>query len=303
MVARSPCRLLAQARLLLQSTVSDDMAGPTFNHKQKTYEKLNTHTDAIRGRTTRFALRLVRVLMRLPTRLSTVASIECASASASRRLLLHAVATAAAAVTGTTLLSPMSAATAALPSISEYDAVQYKQRAVDVDAIATFRGRTYALGQNVKREDVEIEGITAAEGFDRLQQALGRTASLIDARAFEDARLALRSPLFSEFLGFNPGVRGFQANPKPSVALLKQLPATAAEPLEDALVSLKALDDFLLVNRVIFFNAEDKAQVEDLVAGGKASGTPGVPTKQVDLEEPKAMLADVVQALREARGA
>ena len=45
---------------------------------------------------------------------------------------------------------------------------------------------------------------------------------------------------------FNPGVRGFQ-QPFIRGALLKQLQATAAEPLEDALVSLKALDDFLLV--------------------------------------------------------
>ena len=36
-------------------------------------------------------------------------------------------------------------------------------------------------------------------------------------------------------------VRGFQSNPKPSAALLKLIPSAAAEPLEDALVSLKVL--------------------------------------------------------------
>jgi hypothetical protein len=43
-------------------------------------------------------------------------------------------------------------------------------------------------------------------------------------------------------------------------------------------------------------------QVQDLVAGGKASGTPGQPTKPVDLDEPKALVGDVLEALREAKG-
>lgn len=63
----------------------------------------------------------------------------------------------------------------------------------------------------------------------------------------------------------------------------------------------QALDDWLLVNRVIFFNVEDKQQVEDLVAGGKASGTPGQPTKLVDLGEPTALLDDIDALLLEAK--
>jgi len=208
-----------------------------------------------------------------------------------RSLLLHAVA--AAAATGTL------PAIAALPSISEYSDVQYKI-APDANAIASYKDRQYAIGQNVRREDVEIGGMSTSEGFERLLRALGRTQQLVETRSFEDARLVLRAPLFSEFLGFNPGIRGFQSNPQPAAALLKALPDGAAAPLKDALVSLKALDDFLLINRVIFFNAEDKAQVEALAAGGTNSATPGQPTKQVDLDEPKMLLAEVVAAVREA---
>ena len=179
------------------------------------------------------------------------------SVAASRRaLLLHAI---AAASYPALVLQPQ-AASSALPSISEYDAVQYK-RAVDGAAVATYKGRTFSLGQNVKREDVEVGSIAAAEGLDRCISAMLRIDSLVASRAFEDARLTLRTPLFTEVLGFNPGIRGFQSTPKPSAALLESLPSAAISPLEDALVSLKALDDFLLVNRVIFFNAEDMEQV------------------------------------------
>ena len=190
---------------------------------------------------------------------------------------------------------------AALPSISEYDAVQYKQRAPDPSTLAQYQGRTFYLGQNVKRDDVEIESLSVAEGLERLSNALERASSLVETRSFEDARLTLRTPLFSDFLGFNPGIRGFQSNPKLAAALYKQLPGAAAAPLEDALVSLKALDDFLLVNRVIYFNEEDKVAIGNLVRGGKGSGTPGQPTKEVELDEPRALLKEVADALREAR--
>ena len=63
----------------------------------------------------------------------------------------------------------------------------------------------------------------------------------------------------------------------------------------------QALDDWLLVNRVIFFNVEDKQQVEDLVAGGKASGTPGRPTKPVELDEPRGFLEEISALLLEAK--
>ena len=179
-------------------------------------------------------------------------------ASATRRaVILHAL---LAAYPVKHLLQPQ-AASCAVPSISEYDSVQYKPRALDGDAVATYKGRTFALGQNVKREDVEVESLSAAVGLDRLLMAMQRVEVLVTARAFEDARLTLRTPLFADVLGFNPGIRGYQSNPKPSTALLENLPPSAASPLEDALVSLKALDDFLLVNRVIFFNVEDMVQV------------------------------------------
>lgn len=198
-------------------------------------------------------------------------------ASARRQFLLRALATAA--VTQCPL-----AGLAALPSFSEYDAVQYKLRTQPPVPAA-----------------LDAAALSPAEGLRLCSEEVTRLGTLVDTRSFEDTRLALRGPLFADFLGFRPGVRGYVGTAKPPAALLGQLPATAADPLEEVLIALKALDDFCIINRVIFFTQEDKDAVESLVAGGANSGTPGVPTKLASLEEPRALLAEVAGCLAEVR--
>ena len=70
----------------------------------------------------------------------------------------------------------------------------------------------------------------------------------------EAVRSLLREPLFRDFLGFTPGVRGNAANLKPPAALLAA--GFDQSSLEELLFALKRLDDFCLSNRVIIFNEE-----------------------------------------------
>lgn len=64
---------------------------------------------------------------------------------------------------------------------------------------------TDQTGENVARADIEIDALSPVDGLERLMQAVARARRLVQGRAFEDARVTLRTPLFTDFLGFNPG--------------------------------------------------------------------------------------------------
>ena len=75
---------------------------------------------------------------------------------------------------------------------------------------------TDQTGENVARADIEIDALSPVDGLERLMQAVARARRLVQGRAFEDARVTLRTPLFTDFLGFNPGsasARGRRADP------------------------------------------------------------------------------------------
>jgi len=162
---------------------------------------------------------------------------------------------------------------AAIPSISEYDAVQYK------------KPKTAAPPPS---NAMAGEPLAPAEGLALLNSGLARAAQLLDAGDLEAVRAELHEPAFARFLGFKPGVRGNAANLKPSAGLATAGVSTVA--LEELLLALKRLDDFCLSNRVLVFNAEDAEQVKRLMA---ASGTDGGVGGKVDLEEGRALLAEV----------
>jgi hypothetical protein len=162
---------------------------------------------------------------------------------------------------------------AAIPSISEYDAVQYKKT------------KTAAPPPS---NAMAGEPLAPAEGLALLNSGLARAAQLLDAGDLEAVRAELHEPAFARFLGFKPGVRGNAANLKPSAGLATAGVSTVA--LEELLLALKRLDDFCLSNRVLVFNAEDAEQVKRLMA---ASGTDGGVGGKVDLEEGRALLAEV----------
>ena len=162
---------------------------------------------------------------------------------------------------------------AAIPSISEYGAVQYK------------KPKTAAPPPS---DAMAGEPLAPAEGLALLNSGLARAARLLDAGNLEAVRAELHEPAFTRFLGYSPGVRGNAANLKPSADLATAGVSTAA--LEELLLALKRLDDFCLSNRVLVFNAEDVEQVKRLMT---ASGTDGGVGGKVDLEEGRALLAEV----------
>ena len=104
-------------------------------------------------------------------------------------------------------------------------------------------------------------------------------------RDFEGVRALLRQPLFSEFLGYTPGVRGNAGSLRPAAALVQA--STSAEALQELLLDLKRLDDFCLTNRVIVFNEEDLAQIKALMAAPTQR-----PEERFDLDEARAFIAD-----------
>ena len=111
--------------------------------------------------------------------------------------------------------------------------------------------------------------------------------------AFEDLRLLLRTPIFKDFLGYQPGLRSMPTNMRPAGALLAQFPtdsrSQAAAELTDMLLDLKAIDDFCVANRAMYFTQEDKEAVEKMIEKNSAT---------VDLEEPMLALSDARQRLR-----
>ena len=62
-------------------------------------------------------------------------------------------------------------------------------------------------------------------------------------------------------------------------------------------MSLKRLDEFCLSNRVIVFNAEDLEAVNALM---KSTGKDGSESGKIDLDEPRAFVADAKDAVDEA---
>ena len=177
------------------------------------------------------------------------------------------------------LALPLQPADAAIPSFSEYDAVQYRPKVPAASAPAT-----------------STPPLDTKEAWAKLSAALEQADSLLASSAFEDLRLLLRTSIIREFLGYQPGLRSMPANEmRPPAALLAVFPpdsrAQAAAELADVLLDIKALDDFCFENRVIFFTQEDKEAVGKLIEKNQQ-------TVKVDLEEPRGILNDARQRLR-----
>ena len=109
-------------------------------------------------------------------------------------------------------------------------------------------------------------------------------------------RALLREPLFVEFLGYSPGVRGNAADLKPSPALVAA--GADRDEVQDLLLTLKRLDEFALANRVVIFNEEDLAQVKDLMA---TSGRDGSPSGKLDLGEARELLKEANDGVARVR--
>ena len=176
---------------------------------------------------------------------------------------------------------PCRPAAAAVPSISEYSAVQYKKKPAAVP------------------EAPALEPLDTKAGWAKLTETLEQTEALLASKAFEDVRLLLRTPIFRDFLGYNPGVRSTPGNSmRPAAALMSAFPeesrVPAATELAEMLVDLKVLDDFCFANRVIFFNQEDREAIGQLMEANRRAEAP----VQVDVEEATAMLNDARQRLR-----
>ena len=170
------------------------------------------------------------------------------------------------------------AARAAIPSFSEYDAVQYKPKRTTVEPAAESE-----LPQS------------AAEGLRAVQDELVHAAALVEEGRLEDVRVLLRRPLFATFPD-TPGVRGGAGNLKPAAPLVRA--STSDEALFELLLDLKRLDDYCLSNRVIIFNDEDLQQVRSLMAAPSQR-----PENRIDAEEVRGFLEDARQHLKEAAAA
>lgn len=177
---------------------------------------------------------------------------------------------------GSVLVPP---ALAAIPSISEYSDVQYKAKTPSIPSTPSTDGK-----------------LASADGLVLVQSALGRASKLVENQSFEAIRLLLREPLFTDFLGYTPGVRGNAGNLKPPPALIAA--GASPESLQELLLSLKRLDEFCLSNRVMIFNVEDLEQVNALKA---TSGRDGSPSGTVDLDEARAFLTDATELLDEVK--
>ena len=168
------------------------------------------------------------------------------------------------------------AASAAIPSISEYDAVQYKKKAPPPPSAP----------------EVDLASLGPRETLKLAQSGLARASALVDAGNLEAVRALLREPIFAKGLGFSPGVRGNAGNLKPNAALVS---AGVDRPtLEELILSLKRLDDFCLENRVIVFNVEDLEAVKGLMA---SSGRDGSASGKLDVGEARELLADARELL------
>ena len=176
-------------------------------------------------------------------------------------------------------------ARAAIPSFSEYDAVQYRKPPPAAPPAAA----------------PDAADVAPADVLRRVQGGLARAATLLDGGNLEGVRAVLREPAFGPLLGFTPGVRGNAANLKPSAALVAAGASTAA--LDELLLALKRLDDYCLNNRVIVFNDEDLQQVKTLM---ERSGTDGGVGGRLDLDEGRAFLTEAREqcgvVLREVAG-
>ena len=124
----------------------------------------------------------------------------------------------------------------------------------------------------------DASSLAAADGLRLVSSGLKRAEALVESGNLEAVRALLREPIFSEFLGYSPGVRGNAANLKPSAALVAA--GADRDEVQDLLLTLKRLDEFALANRVVIFNEEDLAQVKDLMA---TSGRDGSPSGKLDL--------------------
>ena len=227
------------------------------------------------------------LLMVLPADASIVAtraSTATAAIQSSRRHATsamqisrrHAVAAALAAVV------PASA-NAAIPSISEYSAEQYK--------------RPPPAPPPPSAEDSAAEGdaLSPVEGLQAAQKALVTAEASLKAGDLEAVRTLLRRPLFAKFLQFTPGVRGNAANLRAPARLVALGVDRGA--LEELQLSLKRIDDFCIANRVIVFNVEDLEQVQGLMA---ATGRDGGEGGRLDIDEGLALVADANEALTQA---
>jgi hypothetical protein len=137
------------------------------------------------------------------------------------------------AIVGRVLLDSIQPANAAIPSITEYDAVQYKKKPPPTPPPAP----------------LSTAELAPADGLRLVRSGLLRAGALLDAANLEGVRALLREPLFASFLGFTPGVRGNAANLTPPAAL--SAAGIPRDVLTELLLSIKRLDDFCLSNRVI----------------------------------------------------
>ena len=165
---------------------------------------------------------------------------------------------------------------AAIPSISEYDSVQYKKKQVTEAAAPT--------------------SLAPADGLRAVRAALTVLEPMVASGDFEGARNLLRQPLFASFLGYTPGVRGNVGSLKPAAALAQASTSTAA--LAELLLDLKRIDEFCLSNRVIVFNVEDLEQVNRLMAAPTQK-----PEDRFDLDEVRSFIADAREHIGEALAA
>ena len=176
---------------------------------------------------------------------------------------------------------------AAIPSMSEYAAEQYRYGSRPAPPSTSSEPPPLTTRP--------VEELAPAEGLLLVRSGLKRAAALVDSGNLEAVRKLLREPLFSGFLGFTPGVRGNAGNLKPPAALLAAGCDKAA--LEELLLSLKRLDDFCLSNRVIIFNQEDLDQVKALM---ESTGKDGSVSGRIDYTEARMFLADAGEVLDEA---
>ena len=167
---------------------------------------------------------------------------------------------------------------AAIPSISEYDSVQYKKKQVTEAAAPS------------------TASLAPADGLRAVRAALTVLEPMVASGDFEGARNLLRQPLFASFLGYTPGVRGNVGSLKPAAALAQASTSTAA--LAELLLDLKRIDEFCLSNRVIVFNVEDLEQVNRLMAAPTQK-----PEDRFDLDEVRSFIADAREHIGEALAA
>ena len=151
---------------------------------------------------------------------------------------------------------------AAIPSISEYDSVQYKKKQVIEAAPST-------------------ASLAPADGLRAVRAALTVLEPMVASGDFEGARNLLRQPLFASFLGYTPGVRGNVGSLKPAAALAQASTSTAA--LAELLLTSSGSMSLPV--------PVDRLHVEDLEQAIGLAAPTQKPEDRFDLDEVRSFIA------------